>query len=77
MRPLVSRTHRGRCKKQREGGQASPGLPGMPCVLQVTNLAIQPGLPGRGHCCPASRSEALDVSLWPGRVDMSHPQAIF
>lgn len=35
-----------------------PRVPRVPCVPQVTNLAIQPGLPGRGHCCPASRSEA-------------------
>lgn len=53
MRPLVSRTHRGRCKKQRDGGQASPGSPACPVCpksltwpssqgSQVVATAVQP-----------------------------------
>lgn len=70
MRPLVSRTHRGRCK-QRDGGQASPGSPRALCApsltwpssqgSQVVATAVQP--PGqRAWTCP----------LWPGRGWVCH-----
>lgn len=48
---LVSRTHRGRCKKQRDGGQSAQGPPCLVCP--VTNLPS----------CQGSRSWPLLSSL--------------
>lgn len=61
---LVSRTHRGRYHRSR-GMEARPAQgPRVPCVPQVTNLCIQPGLPGRGPAVqpPGQR---------PGRVPLA------
>ena len=56
MRPLVSRTRRGRCKKHRERGQASPGSPASPKSLTWPS--------GQGSQVVASAVQSLGRSPW-------------